>query len=413
MSRNSHSPNKRLADARDLHLAMRSWFGYERFTETQDRQIDGLQIPVYVNEFWTAKQRDGHSLHELSYRACYKPQLPGFFIERLCDPGDRVYDPFMGRGTTLIEAQLRGCIPVGNDANPLSKILAAPRLQPPTLRQVEQHLQAISLDSEEAHDPELHTFFDPATLTELYAWRSYFRNREQQQELDAVDRWIQMVACNRLTGHSPGFFSVYTLPPNQATSVVAQQKINAKRGQIPEYRDTRALILRKSRQLLKDPLPRGYHSQLAEIHCTSADQTPAIPSNSIRLVVTSPPFLDTVDYVQDNWLRNWFCDLSVDRSQIWQLRSLPAWVERMTAVFHELRRVLQPNGWVAFEVGEIRKQKLLLENEVVRAATAAGLIAECILIHSQNFTKTANCWGVANNQAGTNSNRIVLLRKPT
>ncbi len=412
MSRNSHSPNKRLADTRDLHLAMRSWFGYERFTETQDRQIDGLQIPVYVNEFWTARQRDGHSLHELSYRACYKPQLPGFFIERFCDPGDRVYDPFMGRGTTLIEAQLRGCIAVGNDANPLSRILAAPRLQPPTLRQVEQRLQAISLDSEEAHDTELHTFFDPATLTELYAWRAYFRKREQQQEIDAVDRWIQMVACNRLTGHSPGFFSVYTLPPNQATSVIAQQKINTKRGQTPEYRDTRALILRKSRQLLKDPLPRDYRNQMADIHCASADQTPAIPSDSIRLVVTSPPFLDTVDYVQDNWLRNWFCDISIDRSQIWQLRSLPAWVERMTAVFHELRRVLQPNGWVAFEVGEIRKQTLLLENEVVRAATAAGLIAECILIHSQNFTKTANCWGVANNQAGTNSNRIVLLRKP-
>jgi hypothetical protein len=35
-----------------------------------------------------------------------------------------------------------------------------------------------------------------------------------------------MVAVNRLTGHSPGFFSVYTLPPNQAVSVKAQQKIN-------------------------------------------------------------------------------------------------------------------------------------------------------------------------------------------
>ncbi len=37
-----------------------------------------------------------------------------------------------------------------------------------------------------------------------------------------------MVAINRLTGHSPGFFSVYTLPPNQATSVQAQRKINGK-----------------------------------------------------------------------------------------------------------------------------------------------------------------------------------------
>ena len=54
---------------------------------------------------------------------------------------------------------------------------------------------------------------------------------------------------------------------------------------------------------------------------------------------------------------------------------------------------------------------LLLENEVVRAAFEAGLIPECIMINSQNFTKTANCWGVSNNKKGTNSNRIVVLKK--
>ena len=33
-------------------------------------------VPVFVNEFWTSKQRAAHSLHEVSYRACFKPQLP-------------------------------------------------------------------------------------------------------------------------------------------------------------------------------------------------------------------------------------------------------------------------------------------------------------------------------------------------
>ncbi|MEQ1867469.1 MAG: hypothetical protein ABL996_22765, partial [Micropepsaceae bacterium] len=32
-------------------------------------------------------------LHEVSYRACFKPQLPRFFIERLTHPGEVVYDP--------------------------------------------------------------------------------------------------------------------------------------------------------------------------------------------------------------------------------------------------------------------------------------------------------------------------------
>ena len=43
---------------------------------------------------------------------------------------------------------------------------------------------------------------------------------------------------------------------------------------------------------------------------------------------------------------------------------------------------------------------------------AAGFDCEAILINTQKFTKTANIWGVGNNEAGTNSNRIVVFKKP-
>ena len=65
-----------------------------------------VHLPTRVDEFWTSKQHSGHSMHEVSYRACYKPQLPEYFIKKLCKTEAIVYDPFMGRGTTLIEAQL-------------------------------------------------------------------------------------------------------------------------------------------------------------------------------------------------------------------------------------------------------------------------------------------------------------------
>ena len=56
-----------------------------------------------------------------------------------------------------------------------------------------------------------------------------------------------MVAINRLTGHSPGFFSVYTLPPNQAVTVQSQRKINERRRQTPPDRDVKKLILKEDR----------------------------------------------------------------------------------------------------------------------------------------------------------------------
>src|SRR5438094_6049226 len=101
-------------------------------------------VPVFINEFWTSQQRAASSLHEISYRACFKPQLPSFFVERLTAENDTVYDPFLGRGTTMIESALLGRRVVGCDINPLSSILTAPRLHPPTLRDVRDRLASLN-----------------------------------------------------------------------------------------------------------------------------------------------------------------------------------------------------------------------------------------------------------------------------
>src|SRR5439155_22824604 len=121
------------------------------------------EVPAFVNEFWTAKQRQANSLHEISYRACFKPQLPRFFIERLTQPGDIVHDPFMGRGTTLVESALLGRVPCGCDINPLSAVLTRPRFSPPSLDDVAERLAQIDFDSCHDFPEELLVFFHPDT----------------------------------------------------------------------------------------------------------------------------------------------------------------------------------------------------------------------------------------------------------
>ncbi len=366
-----------------------------------------IYVPTEADEFWTAKQRAGHSIHEISYRACYKPQLPAYFIQKFCKPESVVYDPFMGRGTTLIEAQLHGHKVIGNDINPLSKVLTSPRLNPPILTNIEKRLSEVDLSNDAEIDPDLLVFFHEDTLNEIYGWRTYF----QQEQLDRVDAWLQMVACSRLTGHSSGFFSVFTLPPNLAASIASQRKINEKRYQKPEYRDTKALIYRKSKQLLRHNLPDHYWRDDVVLLTESADNTPQIPDESVDLVVTSPPFLDIVDYEQDNWLRMWFCNIEIEAGKIWQLKSLEDWAARMKDVLVELHRILKGTGKIAFEVGEVRNGEIFLENAVAKASVDAGFVPEKLMINAQPFTKTANCWGVSNNKKGTNSNRIVILKK--
>ena len=378
-----------------------------------DEEFD---IPVYVNEFWTSKQRAANSLHEVSYRACFKPQLPRFFVSRLTEPGERVYDPFMGRGTTVIEAALLGRRTAGCDINPLSRILIEPRLDPPELQEISERLSTLDLDRRVDLWDDLLTFYHPSTLCAITNLKCYLETRDNAGALDRVDRWIRMVATNRLTGHSRGFFSVYTLPPNQAVTIDAQRKINERRKQTPPQRDVRDLILRKSRSFLSKLGAREREHLRAtagetQLLTGSCDHTPEIHEASVRLVVTSPPFLDVVDYRSDNWLRCWFSGIDAEAVEVWQLKKPQDWQERMTNVLRELRRVLIDGGYVAFEVGEVRGGRVLLESLVVPAAVDAGLIPHMVMVNDQVFTKTSNCWGVENLKKGTNTNRIVLLRK--
>ncbi|PYJ71403.1 MAG: DNA modification methylase, partial [Verrucomicrobia bacterium] len=362
-------------------------------------------VPVFVNEFWTSKQRAASSLHEISYRACFKPQLPRFFIERLTAANDMVYDPFLGRGTTMIEAALLGRRVAGCDINPLSSILTAPRLHPPTVRDVRARLADLDWNYEDEINEELLTFYHPDTLREICGLRSHLLLRDADHTASEVDDWIRMVATNRLTGHSAGFFSVYTLPPNQALTPKRQQKINEIRKQVPPRRRVPDLIIRKTESLLQtvSEFDRSRLSEAASnavLLARSSDRTPEIKDNSVDLIVTSPPFLDVVDYAADNWLRCWFNGIEENNIDIWTFRKPSEWVRAMERVFVELRRVLRRGAYIAFEVGEVRRGKLRMEELVVPAAKAAKFIPVLVLINSQVFTKTSNCWGVTNQIAG-------------
>lgn len=367
-------------------------------------------IPYYINEFWTSGQRRAHAVHEISYRACFKAQLPEFFISRLTQPGDCVLDPFMGRGTTPVQAALMGRHAAGTDINPLSVLLTRPRLRPIAASDVEAALRSVDWARGAVTRDDLLPFYHPETLRKLEALRSWLAERAplDANEPDPVADWIRMVAINRLSGHSPGFFSGRSMPPNQAVSVKAQQRINERLGTTPPERNVAAVIMKKTRSLLRHgPMPEKSPAALQTGCAWDID----LPGASVDLVVTSPPFLDVVNYAADNWLRCWFAGIDPGAVDIAMHRGEAAWTAMVERVLREMVRLLRPGGMVAFEVGEVRGGKLLLERLVWQAAKDLPFHRLGVMVNDQTFTKTANCWGVSNGAKGTNTNRIVLLQK--
>lgn len=402
----------------DFTLDCSKKISFNRKTKLEQFEADGIHIPRFINEFWTSKQRQSNPIHEVSYRACFKAELPRFFIKLLSTKNDVVYDPFAGRGTTIIEAALLNRNVIANDINPLSTILSKPRLSIPSFVDVEDRLKKISFNSGWQADIDLSMFYHPETESEIVSLRNYLIRKKKNGDEDFIDEWTRMVATNRLTGHSKNFFSVYTLPPNQAVSPDRQKKINKQRSQKPEYKDVKFIILKKTRDLTFG-MNKKLIDQLkiigskAKFLNEDARFTSAIKSNFIHLTVTSPPFLDIVNYAEDNWLRCWFNNIDADEvaRKITISKKLDQWEKVMSEVFRELYRITKSNGYVAFEVGEVRRGKIKLDEHIVPVGINAGFKCLGVVVNLQNFTKTANIWGINNNEIGTNTNRIVVFRK--
>ncbi len=139
--------------------------------------------------------------------------------------------------------------------------------------------------------------YHPRTWAELAALR-----RELGQHPPYCGREILALALGRMHGHSPGFFSsktfnVVSLPPRSL------KRLREKHGTTLPYRDVRALLLRAAMRFI----PEGRLFGVGSAQRGDARDLP-ITSGYVDLVVTSPPFLDVIDYGDVNWVRQWMVD---------------------------------------------------------------------------------------------------------
>ena len=372
-----------------------------------------------VGELWTAQQRQMHSMHYVvSYRASFKPELPDYFIKKYSEKGAVVLDPFSGRGTTALQANLLGRVAFASDVNPLAILLTKAKTTPAGLDEVVLKLNQIDFKRPidmSGFTAELTPFYHAETYRELINLKSFLRKNN-----DRISNFIELLAISRLHGHSPGFFSVYSFP-QISIPPKRQELINRSRRQEPEYRAVAPRIIRKAAQALRD----GFSSEFLSVASANMMQTSDaramkfIPANSVDLVVTSPPFLDKVDYITDNWLEFWFAGISPlkFRENLIMCRSLEEWTNFVSDFLTELLRVTKPKGYAVVEVGEVENSSgiIFLDEVVAQVAEKISVsgkkfVIEEILINQQNFTKLANCFRVDNNTKGTNTNRMVVLK---
>ena len=142
--------------------------------------------------FRSTDKVQGYTHDFYKYPARFSPSFVRFVLDSLTDPGDYVLDPFMGGGTTIVEATASGRQAVGSDINQLACFVARAKTTPlsePDIRDVRRWVRDVQdgtveirpmnqLSEIPVKNMPAHTYSFFATATRL-AGRLQFPRRRQ------------------------------------------------------------------------------------------------------------------------------------------------------------------------------------------------------------------------------------------
>jgi hypothetical protein len=314
-----------------------------------------------------------HSLHP--YLGKFVPQLVEVFLNRYFSPGARIYDPFVGSGTTLVEANVFGADAIGCDISAFNCLLSRVKTSRYPLGELELHLRGTLEDARRRVDtqptevgPWLSRWYAPRALKELLAYRA--ATEELTPPYGDVARVILSRAARsaRLTTH-------FDLDFPRVPATGRYWCLKHKRECRPVEEASKFLVrytadtvrrLREFAALRRD-------RDVAVLHADSRSvRLPASPTG----VITSPPYPGLIDYHEQHRYAYELLGLTDRRDEEIGAASsgrsrsaLRAYVDAMSAVFDNTASQVALDAWVLIVVND--SQSLypeILEN--------AGLVLE-------------------------------------
>lgn len=254
-----------------------------------------------------------HRLHSICpYFAMFPESFVADQLNRFTAEGDYVFDPFSGRGTTLFEALLHGRCATALDINPVAYCLSKAKAQVPEIDLIERRIKRLQMTFNQNNKNDLKEtasrlppFFRRAfyhsTLLELLFLRSRLKWRHT-----SVDNFIGALILGSLHGEMdrPVYFS-NQMPRTICLKPDYSLRYWRRHGLYPQKRNVFEMLISKVRYRLSHGKP-DLHGSAKQSDARLAAQVFPELRERIRLVVTSPPYLNVTAFEEDQWLRLWF-----------------------------------------------------------------------------------------------------------
>lgn len=289
------------------------------------------------------------TLHQLSpYIGKLKSVIARDLILQYSKPGELVADMFCGSGTVPLEAARLGRRVFASDSSRYAIALTrgklhAPGDAPSALSEAASLLQ----QAESRPMPDLRrvprwvrAFFHPRTLKETIRLSDLLREERRYFLLSSL--------LGILHHQRPGFLS---FPSSHLVPYLLSDKFDkATCPDLYAYRPVAPRLKAKIERMLKRPPVRAWNTAIEEVRRSSVDSID-LP-DPIDCVITSPPYMNALDYGRDNRLRLWFLNEEGTSSMDRTTGTLPAFTRTMTTLARQLTAKVRPGGYCVFVVGD-------------------------------------------------------------
>ena len=339
-----------------------------------------------------------HGLHP--YLGKYVPQLVEVFLGRLFRPGQRVYDPFVGSGTTLVEANAFGADAVGCDVSAFNCLLSRVKTRRYSLASLELDLKTTLEEArragpllDDAAGDWLRTWYAPRALGELLRYRETARARLTGDALDVAYVVLSRAARSaRRTAH-------FDLDAPR-TPVTAPYFCHKHRRTCRPVDEAVKFLARYTRDTVRRLRAFAEVRSDRRVEVVHGDARTAKLRGRFDGIVTSPPYPGLIDYHEQH--RYAYELLGLDDRRKDEIgpaargtvaRALADYVADVTAAFSSAARHLAPRAPVVIVVNDARDlypailqgAGLRLEERIVRhvnrrTGRRAGEFFESILV---------------------------------
>lgn len=296
---------------------------------------------------------EGSSFHQLSpYIGKLKPRIARELVLKYSRPNGLVVDPFCGSGTIPLEAALLGRTVLAADDSPYACVLTGAKLRPPqdqgaALGRLDRTLSA-ALNNPA---PDLRRvplwvrrFFHPQTLRDAIRFADECILRD--------DAFLLACFLGVLHHQRPGFLSY---PSSHLVPYLRDKKFP--RSMYPEMYLRRHIHPRMTAKILRayahgEAVGRGAVLRVRK----SRIENLTFPGD-VDAIITSPPYMNALDYQRDNRLRLWFLDRATGSYAPEPTDKRAVFVRMMRRLVKQADSSLRRGGHLVLVVGETITRK--------------------------------------------------------